>query len=121
MNNILPLAVVSLTSYSLANLSGVSPLYESLFERITSGKPSDAEFKNHDEKVLKEFIVPVGSAVDRKKISDIDWGRHCLIVSVIRDGVSVIPKGDTMIKEGDELVVLISQRHFFMITKDLKI
>ncbi len=112
MNNILPLAVVSLTSYSLANLIGVSPLYESLLERITSGKPSDAEFKNHDEKVLKEFIVPVGSAVDRKKISDIDWGRHCLIVSVIRDGVSVTPKGDTMIKEGDELVVLISQRHF---------
>ena len=43
---------------------------------------------------------------------DVDWGKHCLVVSVERDGVSVTPKGDTVLKEGDELVILVSQRHF---------
>ena len=45
-----------------------------------------------------------------KKISDIEWGKHCLIVSVERNEVPITPKGDTMILEGDEIVFLISQR-----------
>ena len=43
---------------------------------------------------------------------DIEWGKHCLVVSIERDGVSITPKGDTLIKEGDELVILVSQRRF---------
>lgn len=39
-------------------------------------------------------------------------GKHCLIVSVERNEVPITPKGDTVILEGDELVVLISQRRF---------
>lgn len=112
MNNILPLATVSLISYSLANLIGVAPFYESLLSRISKNNTSPFAFHDKDEKVLREFSVPIGSPVERKKICDIDWGRHCLVVSVERDGVSITPKGDTVIKEGDELVILVSQRHF---------
>ena len=36
MNNILPLAVVSLISYATANFIGVTPFYEYLFEKIVS-------------------------------------------------------------------------------------
>ena len=43
---------------------------------------------------------------------DVDWGKHCVVVSVERNGVSITPKGDTVIKEGDEIVVLVSQRRF---------
>ncbi len=112
MNNILPLATVSLISYAVANLMGVEPIFETLLGRILSGNTETKEFQLKDEKVLREFVVPVGSPVDRKCISDIDWGRHCLVVSVERNGVSITPKGDTVIKEGDELVMLISQRRF---------
>lgn len=112
MNNILPLATVSLISYAVANLIGVGPIYETLLERILKGNKNAPEFHLKDEKVLREFAVPIGSPVDRKQISDIDWGRHCLVVSVERDGVSITPKGNTVIKEGDQLVILVSQRHF---------
>lgn len=112
MNNILPLATVSLISYAVANLMGVEPIYEALLEKLLKNNNSLPKFHIKDEKVLKQFVVPIGSGVYRKKISEIDWGKHCLVVSVERDGVSITPKGDTVIKEGDELVVLISQRRF---------
>lgn len=112
MNNILPLAVVSLISYAVANLIGVSPLYELLLERIISPADTNKPFDDKSEKVLKEYVIPVGSPLNKKEIMDIDWGSHCLVVSIEREGVSITPKGNTVLKEGDELVILISQRRF---------
>lgn len=112
MNNLLPVATVSLISYATANLIGVHPIYEMLLERMLSSNPEKPVFHSTDEKVLKTYIVPVGSKIGRKTISSIDWGKHCLVVSIERDGVSITPKGDTVIKDGDELVILISQRRF---------
>ncbi|MCC8016113.1 MAG: TrkA C-terminal domain-containing protein [Clostridiales bacterium] len=53
-----------------------------------------------------------GEPCKQKKISDVEWGKHCLVVAVERDDVSITPKGDTKLKEGDELVIMISQRRF---------
>lgn len=110
MNNILPIATVSLISYAVANFIGVNPFYEILLERIVSSNVKRPEFHKYDEKVLKEYVIPVGSPIDRVEVKDIEWGRDCLVVSIERDGVSITPKGDTMLKEGDELVILVSQR-----------
>ena len=112
INNLLPLAVVSLISYAAANLIGVAPIYTSLLERILEGQDSESPLPSKAEKVLKTYVVPTGSPIDGKKISDIDWGKHCLIVSVERDEAPMTPKGDTVIRSGDELVLLISQRRF---------
>lgn len=112
MNNLLPVATVSLISYATANLIGVNPLYEMLLERIINTEHEKPKFHSTDEKILKTYIVPVGSKISRKTISNIDWGKHCLVVSIERNGVSITPKGDTVIKDGDELVILISQRRF---------
>ncbi|MGN1202958.1 MAG: chloride channel protein [Eubacterium sp.] len=112
MNNILPLATVSLISYAVANLIGVNPLYETLLERILETNNKESEFKRADEKIIKTYVIPVGSPLDKKPIMDIDWGKHCLVVSIERNDVSITPKGETVLKEGDELVILVSQRHF---------
>ncbi|MCM1115092.1 MAG: ClC family H(+)/Cl(-) exchange transporter [Clostridium sp.] len=112
MSNLLPIATVSLISYATANLIGVNPFYETLLERMTADSKSAPVFHKTDEKVLKTYILPVGSPIAKKRIMDVDWGKHCLVVSIERDGVSVTPKGETALKEGDELVVLISQRRF---------
>ena len=50
--------------------------------------------------------------LDGKPISATEWGRHCIIVSVEREGITVTPKGDTVLKSGDTLVFMISRRHF---------
>lgn len=112
LESLLPLAVVSLISYAVANFIGVNPIYDTLLEKIVHGKPKKPEFHNTDEKVIKTYVIPIGSPLRRKRIGDINWGKHCLIVNIERDDVSVTPKGDTVLKEGDELAVLISQRNF---------
>ena len=110
MHTLLPLVAVSLVSYGTANMLGSAPFYSALLDRILKGKENVPE--KAGEKVLKTYVVPTGSAISGKKISDIEWGKHCLIVSVERNEVPITPKGDTIILEGDELVLLISQRRF---------
>lgn len=111
MDSLLPLAAVSLVSYATANLIGTAPFYVTLLDGIIrdSGReePSGA-----GEKVLQTYVIPTGSRISGKTISDIDWGKHCLIVSVERGDVSITPKGDTELKDGDTLVVMVSQRRF---------
>jgi H+/Cl- antiporter ClcA len=112
MQNLLPVAVVSLISYALANLIGTAPFYAILFEKTVNGVEAPKLNSKAAEKVLETFVIPIGSQLDGKKISDIDWGKHCLIVSVERNDVPITPKGDTELKAGDMIVMMISQRHF---------
>ena len=107
LDSLLPLAVVSLTSYTLADLLGSTPIYTALLENLLRPEDKAASRRNRPgEKVLK------GSALDGKCIKDIDWGRHCLIVSIERGDTAVTPKGDTTLHAGDTLVVMVSQRRF---------
>lgn len=112
MNNILPLATVSLISYAVANLTGVEPFYEALLERITAGETILPAFRKRSEKIIKSFVIPVGSHLDKKKIKDINWGRHCIIVTVERGEESITPNGDVELHSGDEIVFLVSQRKY---------
>jgi H+/Cl- antiporter ClcA len=111
MESLLPLATVSLISYAVANVIGTAPFYAILFERAVEKTDTPTNTKD-SEKVLETFVIPVGSRVDGKKISDIEWGKHCLIVSVDRGEVPITPKGNTELKEGDVIVMMISQRRF---------
>ena len=112
MNNILPLATVSLISYAVANLIGVNPFYDLLLDRSISSSRDSHPFERKNEKILKEYVIPVGIPLNQQAIMAVDWGKHCLVVSIEREGVSITPKGDTVLKEGDALVILVSQRRF---------
>ncbi len=111
MNTLLPLATVSLISYAVANVIGTAPFYAILYEKAVAGADEKVSTKAA-EKVLQTFVIPIGSSVDGKKISEVDWGKHCLIVSIERGEAPITPKGDTVLREGDVLVMLISQRRF---------
>ncbi|MBQ9531789.1 MAG: ClC family H(+)/Cl(-) exchange transporter [Eubacterium sp.] len=117
MNSLLPIATVSFISYAVANTIGTAPFYSILFEKAVENTDSPTLDTSSNEKVLQTFTIPVGSSVNGKKIADIEWGKHCIIVSIERNEVPITPKGDTVLKEGDTLVMLISQRRF---SQDLK-
>lgn len=112
MDSLLPLVVVCLISYTVADMCGVSPIYSTLLNKFLSNNGKIENPNKTSEKVLQTFVIPTGSPLRNKKISDIDWGKHCLIVSVEREERAITPKGDTVLKEGDELIMMISQRHF---------
>ncbi len=111
INNLLPLAVVSLISYAVANFTGVAPIYTTLLDKINANRSVPVQ-EGGGEKILQTFIIPTGSPLNGKTISDTDWGKHCLIVSVERGDTPITPKGDTVLAEGDGLVFLVSQRRF---------
>lgn len=111
INTLLPLAVVSLISYAVANSLGSTPFYAALLERIADGENAKAEVKK-SEKVLKTYVIPTGSPADGKTIAELDWGKHCVIVSVERGETPITPKGNTKLQTGDALVFMISQRRF---------
>lgn len=117
MNSLLPIATVAFISYAVANVIGTAPFYSILFEKAVEKTDSPTLDTSSNEKVLQTFTIPVGSRINDKKIADIDWGKHCIIVSVERNEVPITPKGDTVLKDGDTLVMLISQRRF---SQDLK-
>jgi H+/Cl- antiporter ClcA len=120
MNNLLPLATVSLISYAVANLIGVEPFYEILMSRIVANNTEKPKFNKRSEKVIKSFVIPIGSKLDKKKIKDIEWGRHALIITVERGEESITPNGDVELHAGDEIVFLVSQRKIAKDTEHLE-
>ena len=109
MNNLLPLATVALISYAVSNMLGSEPIYEALLGRL-SGKEGLTPFKSSSEKVIKSYVIPTGSDLDGKKIKEVEWGRHALIITVERGEESITPNGDVVLQGGDEIVFFVSQR-----------
>lgn len=109
MTNLLPIATVALISYAVSELLGGEPIYEALLGRITN-KNEASEFSSKSEKIIKSFVIPIGSDLNGKKIKDIDWGRHALIITVERGEESITPNGDVVLQADDEVVFFISQR-----------
>ena len=109
MKNLLPIATVALISYAVSDLLGGEPMYEALLGRIPNKSESENLPKSR-EKIIKSFVIPIGSDLNGKRIKDIDWGRHALIITVERGEESITPNGDLILKSDDEVVFFISQR-----------
>lgn len=121
MNNLLPLVTVALISFAVSDLLGSEPIYEALLARLSA---TPEEIKEKDiakrEKIIKSFVIPTGSDLANKRIKDIDWGRHALIITVERGEDSITPNGDIVLKAGDEIVFLVSQRRLAKTSEHLE-
>ena len=121
MNNLLPLVTVALISFAVSDLMGSEPIYEALLARLST---TPEEIKEKDiakrEKIIKSFVIPTGSDLANKKIKDIDWGSHALIITVERGEDSITPNGDVVLNAGDEIVFLVSQRRLAKTSEHLE-
>ena len=112
VSQMLSLAVVSVAAYITATLLKSEPIYESLLERILQGQ-GGAEKKgafSGGQKVLSEFVIMGGSALEGRKVMQIDWPKNCLLVAVEREGKEMIPRGKTQLQAGDRLTVMTDER-----------
>lgn len=55
---------------------------------------------------VRDVKIEPGSVCDGKNMKDIPWPKDCIVASVRRGRRVLIPKGDTVIKGGDTLVVV---------------
>lgn len=110
-SHILPLIVVSITAYIVADILRCEPIYETLLHRLLSkneGKIQENTPMKH-KKTIIEVAVCLGSTLDNKKIKQISWPQDCLLVAIKRGHKEIIPKGNTIIYTGDYLIVLTNE------------
>lgn len=63
-----------------------------------------------DIEIVETYIPAVSPVVD-KKIKDLILPKGTLFISVIRGGEVIIPKGDTDLREDDQVIVLVRKVH----------
>jgi H+/Cl- antiporter ClcA len=106
-NHLLPLALVSIVAYMIADILNSNPIYESLLERfLKRTNNNDTPMEYTKGKALLEVAVCMGSTLDGKKIKELKWPDSCLLVAIKRGEKEIIPKGNTLIYPGDYLIVL---------------
>lgn len=104
-SHLLTLSVVSLFAYIVADILKIKPVYEQLSGRMLAGKKG-TDSANEGEKVLVDGVLCHGCEAQDSRVCDIEWPKSCLVVSVMRSGEEVVPKGDTMLCAGDRIAVL---------------
>lgn len=105
---LLPLSVVVFIAMLTSDLLGVNPVYDDLLEDILSKEHEEYKGKEN-KKTLVELVVHLGSEIEGKYISEIEWPQNCLVVSIYRGEKEIIPRGNTMIIEGDLLLIMVNQ------------
>lgn len=66
---------------------------------------------------VTEMVVEPGSLVSGKKLKEMLFPRDCVIASVRRQGQVFIPRGETEIKPGDVLVIVMDQTMLEAVTR----
>jgi trk system potassium uptake protein TrkA len=60
-----------------------------------------------EQLVIIELEVPDGSAVIGTRIADVNLPDGSLIISILREGRGFVPKADTVIEQGDEVLLVL--------------
>ena len=110
-NTLLPLVLASLVAYLVAESLGAKPIYTQLLERSFGQSPAGRAAKGHraalrDRKTVIDAEVDVGSRMDGRNVAEFGLPLGTLIVSVVREGIEIIPDGHTILRAGDELEIL---------------
>lgn len=109
-NNFLSLSVVAVIAFITADLLNTKPIYEQLLQRILNKNESWGMTEGlKRNKVLINSDVYIASIMDGKKIKEMRLPRGCLVVSVMRGGVELVPGGETELKGGDHLTLICDQ------------
>ena len=108
---LLPISLVSFVAYYVANLLHSEPIYESLLTNLLSTQPYHSMEEYADSKELIGYTVGFDSIACDHFIKELQLPRRSLIVSVIRGGEEIIPKGDTKLIAGDRVIILVDSLH----------
>ena len=105
-SHLLSLTVVSLIAYVTADLMKSPPIYEALLENLIHDQEDEVGKQNHSLKTIIETVIQYGSSLEEKQIKEVNWPNKCLVVGIKRGEKEILPKGNTVMKAGDYLVVL---------------
>lgn len=107
IKNLLPLALLSLTAFVVADLLGGAPIYEALLSRLVLPN----QLGRLHAPVRFEVPIFAGSALDSAQVRDFKWPADSLLVEIRRGDERRIPHGDTLLRAGDTLIVMTDEQH----------
>jgi len=116
LNQLMPLAVVSLTAYITADILDVKPIYESLLEKLL---PADNNVIISKPYSFVHTVEP-NSLLSGKSIQEIDWPEEVIISSMRRGNEHIVPHGQTFIHVGDHLIITCDLKKASAVRKLLK-
>ncbi len=88
-------------------VSHASMLARLIHEELTMGDLIPLLKLAGGEVSLTEFTVPPTSRVAGQRVDRLQLPAQCVLVTVLRDGKVIIPRGDTTIVGGDRIIALI--------------
>lgn len=100
-SQLMPLSLVCLCTYVVANFLGSKSLYEHLMENATK----QLESKPNGEKVDVTIIVEADQFFDGLAFKDLNLPEHAQLVEISRYKETFIPGGDTVLQANDELII----------------
>lgn len=103
--HMLPLTVVAISAYVVADLLKSPPIYEALLEMLIENEGSE-EREESSKKILVELVVKHGSKFSNSQVKSISWPGKALLVGIQHGDRHIIPKGNTRIKDGDFITIL---------------
>jgi len=110
LSHLLSLSLVSLVAYITADVLKSEPIYESLLTRILKNNKNTNEEVGSNEKIIIEVPVCADSQIDNKMLKEVKLPENCLIVSIKRGNREIIPRGNTVIRSGDNLIFLVNEK-----------
>ena len=101
------LIIVVTMTYVLTELFKMEPIYETLFENMFADKKAETENSGEESRIVTLLIhVGMNSEFENKKIKELKLPKTLLIVSVRANGKETIPDGETVLKSGNQLVII---------------
>ncbi|GCF94500.1 ATP synthase F0 subunit A [Enterococcus florum] len=114
--HLMPLAVCSLTAYIVNDFLGGDPIYESLLERLIKHPINSID----GSKTIIEYPVTVESALDGRMVRDVYWPKEMLLISIRRGSSEILTHGDTVMRAGDQLIILTDAQHAKQIKQHIR-
>lgn len=115
LQHLMPLAVVAIVAYITVDVLGGAPIYEAMLQQMVA--PAEAKTAGPTDRI--EFAVSEGSGLAGRQVRDLVWPKGSLLVSVQRGERSVIPRGDTILRAGDTLLIFTYQRNRAFVRQQL--
>lgn len=115
LTHLLGLAVVSLVAYAVIDLLNGKPVYYSMLQQLLKVQSQ----LNLGRSVQIMVSVYAGSDMDGKKVRQIEWPTGSLLTKIERNGVEIIPAGDTLVRWGDTLFINVSTKNQHVITQKI--
>lgn len=108
---LMAMSAVAIVSFVVANILRVDPFYDHLLSEFLASKQGETtsgfdSSNSSGEKVLHEFTIGQGSAIEGKLLKDVSWPDKVRIITIDRAGQEIIPTGSTELMALDKILVI---------------